>query len=354
MYHSALIFCCWVAVLLPFPWHLLAFQQHMLPEIFGAGLYRSDSAAQAVLYAACAGAGFLCALLLLRISTERRSVVVGLLRSLLLCYLAAVLARYGADKILKIQFYLPEPTTLYTNFGDLEKDTLYWSTLGTSRPYNLFLGTAELFAALLLLFRRTRRGGLLLALTVFIQVLAVDVCFGIGVQLFSGFLLLLTVLLLAPDARNWLDFFLGRGAAAVAGDAPATRVVRKYGVMLLIAVEAAWPLLQGKPWNDDAALRPPLHGAYQIEWQSPASLLPRASMAFVHRAGYLVLKDGATMHPYQLRTDTAGSELRLLMNGQWKAIRYEAGGDSTLTLFYNNLPVLRSKALNWRALPALK
>lgn len=364
-YRSVLLFATLVALLLPFPWQLFSFQQHLLPHWFGAELYRSDSGAQLRLYGVLALLGLAAGALMGRRSTERVAQGTALLRALLTAYLAAVLARYGADKLFKTQFYLPEPTTLYTPFGALEKDTLYWSTLGLSRPYNLFLGGTEVLAALLLLFRRTRRAGLLLALSVFIQVLAVDLCFGIGVRLFSGFLLLLAIMLLAPDAASWLRFLQGKAVAA-RGDDPETgagaacrwRPFAKGIVLLLVVAEALWPALRRGNWNDDAAARPPLHGAYAVELQLPEAQggLPPARRLLLHRAGYLVLQDSnERLQPYPMLLDTALHRLRLQRGGSWQSYDYRYA-DSTLELFTgrNATLLLRAQALNWRALPALR
>ncbi|RYY86191.1 MAG: hypothetical protein EOO15_15130 [Chitinophagaceae bacterium] len=357
LYHTALAFGCLVALLLPFPWHLLSFQQHLLPRLFGNSLYLSDSSAQAALYAALALLALVLAALLSR-KPAAMARLAAIMRGFLFLYLAAVLARYGADKLLKIQFYLPEPTTLYTPFGQLEKNTLYWSVLGASRPYSIFLGATELLAAVCLIFPRFRRAGLLLALTVFIQVLAVDLCFGIDVRMFSGFLLLLTMVLLSPDAGNWWAFFCGRSGYGPLRSRE-THIMRLYGIACgLILLEALWPVLRGGDWNDDGAARPPLHGAYAVLDQDAGTTLPRAQRVFVHRAGYLVLQDSsAALYPYQLITDTATGQFSLLRSGRQLRFSYTyTAGDSILCLYDDNgkaKPLLRARALNWRALPAL-
>jgi len=49
----------------------------------------------------------------------------------LVFYLSLVMLKYGFDKVFKVQFYLPEPNLLYTPLGLLERDILYWSTIGS-------------------------------------------------------------------------------------------------------------------------------------------------------------------------------------------------------------------------------
>src|SRR5205085_9499653 len=108
---------------------------------------------------------------------------------LFIYYLCLQLLKYGVDKIFKNQFYLPEPNTLFTPAGMLDKDILYWSTMGTSYGYNIFLGSLEIAAALFILIKRTRLIGLLLSLGILINVTEVNFGFDISVKLFSLFLL---------------------------------------------------------------------------------------------------------------------------------------------------------------------
>ncbi|RYD88544.1 MAG: hypothetical protein EOP54_27080, partial [Sphingobacteriales bacterium] len=83
-------------------------------------------------------------------------------KTIVLYFLAYVFLKYGFDKVFGLQFYTPAPNILYTPFGNLDKDILFWSTMGTSPAYSIFTGMVEVVAALLLLSRRTRTVGLML------------------------------------------------------------------------------------------------------------------------------------------------------------------------------------------------
>ena len=80
-------------------------------------------------------------------------------------YLALQLFLYGFNKVFKCQFFLPEPNTLYTHIGEAPKDLLFWSAMGSSYFYTVFGGVLEVFAASLLLFRKTYLLGSLMALS---------------------------------------------------------------------------------------------------------------------------------------------------------------------------------------------
>jgi hypothetical protein len=380
LYLASLCFALLVAFLLPFPWRVMPWQQHATPWLLGnmfragekalqfipSSLYRSDSRQQLWLYALLGVLAFAVALFIKNTKSFKKEPqrVINLLQSLLALYLSAVLIRYGCEKIFKLQFYMPEPNTLYTPFGMLDKDILYWSTIGTSRSYNIFLGGTEVLAALLVFFRPTRRAGLLLAASVFIQVLAVDLCFGITVRLFSAFLLLCTIILLAPDAGRWIHFFRGDAVAAMPAARDSSRWFRvgKLVAGLLLLIEAFLPAWQSGTINDDARTRPPLHGAYVVTAQAPEYFggLPPSRRVFVHRAGYLVLQDSADrLQSFPLRIDTIHKMLHVQTRaGKNRSFwyRYDAADSLLIIHTTDKIPaeILRARMLHWRNLPALR
>ncbi len=125
-------------------------------------------------------------------------------------YLAFVLLKYGFDKVFKLQFYLPEPNILYSEFGMLTKDILYWSTIGTSRFYNISIGVIELVTAGLILFSRTRTLGLLGASLIFAHIVIINFGFDISVKTYSMLLLLMALVSVAPELKSIYNFFIRR------------------------------------------------------------------------------------------------------------------------------------------------
>ncbi|MBA5793052.1 hypothetical protein H1R17_05715 [Flavobacterium sp. xlx-214] len=108
-------------------------------------------------------------------------------------YLIFVLLVYGFNKLFLEQFPEPESNILYTNFGMLQKDILYWSVLGLAPTYTFLIGFLECLTAFLLFFRKTRLFGLLLAFVSFSYIFIVNISFDISVKIFSFLLLLITV-----------------------------------------------------------------------------------------------------------------------------------------------------------------
>ena len=102
--------------------------------------------------------------------------------------LAFFLLKYGLDKVFKAQFYLPEPNTLYTPMGLLSKDILFWSTMGSSYAYSVFMGILEVLPAVLLFSSNTRLLGGIIAFGVLLNVLAINLSFDISVKVLSFYL----------------------------------------------------------------------------------------------------------------------------------------------------------------------
>ena len=276
-------------------------------------------------------------------------------------YLAYHMLIYGFNKVFKWQFFLPEPNTLYTTVGDMHRDLLYWSAMGSSHAYNVFLGTAELLAGLLLLFRRTRLAGALAAFVLLLNIVVVNFSFNISVKLLSLFLFLLSILLLGYYRRFLLRLFQypekipGKQLYRDIG----IRGKMKYGLKSVIII---WllagtlaPYLASGNLNDDRASRPVFHGAYEVSsFVHNGDTLPplltdpyRWRRVFVHRRDYLVIQgmDG-TMQDFQFVADTVSHTWRIREEGSdWSAelayrepapgliqIRARLGGDSVYAL----------------------
>lgn len=296
-----------------------------------------------------------------------------LLNKLFAYYLAFILFKYGFDKLFKAQFYLPEPNTLFTPFGQLDQDILYWSTIGTSHSYNLFLGTTEVLAALLLLFNRTRATGLFLSLGIIINVLAINICFDISVKLFSLVLLYLSLLGLLPHLTTFVKVFILKKNVAPYVETPGfallqhplSRAGLKSLVIIFIFVQCFLPYAAQGNYNDDLAPRPYLHGAYEITNIKPVSdsaesAEPLIKRIFFHRAGFLIFQDkNDAMKDYKLEVDLTRHKLLLKdYNSSETELHFVYSvKDSTLEMQYffkGKEYLLQAKAINWRKLPALQ
>lgn len=288
-------------------------------------------------------------------------------------YLALQLLQYGLDKVFKAQFYLPEPNTLYTPLGQVSKDLLFWSSMGTSYSYTIFTGAAEVVAAVLIIFKRTRLLGLLAGFALLLHISAINFSFDISVKAYSCFLLLLSIYLLIPFINRLYQFFFTQEPIAAVTNGsdypffkqPFVSVFFKSLFIGLVAVEAFYPYIKSGNFNDDLQQRPFLHGAYEVNTVTVGGdTVARASSPFrrffIHRNGYMIFQNQQEeMQDYQLTYDTS-HQLLILKDYQLQEtiLRYNySSRDSLLSLRYkmNGQDYeLTGRQLNWRELPVLK
>lgn len=236
--------------------------------------------------------------LVFSIPAKQKNKMEQVLFSLVYWYLSLQLMRYGANKLFKHQFYLPEPNILFTRVGNLDRDILYWTSMGTSYEYNVFMGIIEILPAVLLLIPRFRFVGLLVSVGVFTNVLAVNIGFDITVKCFSGFLLFLSVFGLLPY-KDKIMFLFGFQAKEMELQQLKTtkhtasflkRFISIFAVFFIFA-ETLYSYVQSGNFNDDKAPRPFLHGAYKsIE---PITHPKQLAYVFIHRRGYLIFQNAS-------------------------------------------------------------
>ncbi len=286
---------------------------------------------------------------------------------LLLLHLSWSMFNYGANKIFKLQFYSPEPNILYTPFGKLDKDILYWSTIGTSYSYSLFLGLAEVIAGSLLLFKRLRRVGLLLCFFLSVNIFAINLCFDISVKLYSGFLLLASVVMILHEK----GFLTGSQRCKLvnhsAPDWSFTKPYVKHFIHLafvsLIFIIYFLPAIRSGYLNQDETPRHPLSGAYTVTnmiTSDSTRMAQHIKNIFIHRQNFLIFQsDNDAMQDYKLLIDE--SEKKFILTDydlRQTEFNYQySAADSTLTLAHLKAGhefTLVARALNWQKLPALQ
>ena len=214
------------------------------------------------------------------------------IRPIIRYYLALILLIYGFSKVFKAQFYLPEPNLLFTPLGNLDKDILFWSTIGSSRSYSIFLGIIEIIPALLLLFRKTAFIGSLMAIGVLIHVVSINFSYSISVKIFSLFLLILALFLAFKTIKNtWHLFQTGQFSTTDFFEPKRSYKKPFYPflkslIIVLLFIEALAPAIKSSNFNDDKVLRPLYHGAYNVQENQWG-----IKRFFIHRDGYLIFQD---------------------------------------------------------------
>lgn len=283
-------------------------------------------------------------------------------------FLALHLLAYGTSKLFKVQFFLPEPNTLYTPLGELTPDILFWSTMGSAYGYTVFSGIIEIIPALLLLFRPTRSLGALIALGVMTNVLALNLGFDISVKLFSSFLLLSSVLILLPSAKTFYQFFCLQQSVGLKTYSPKLTKwpyrISKFLALGLIVLNAFLPYIQTQNFNDDQATRPFLHGAYAVDdfyWNGEEieACFDQTSgwqRVFIHRRGYFIIQN--MQGKFQdFKLDIQNNQLLLKdYKDQTHTLKYSYN-EKQLFLHgkINGFPIkLKATPLDWEELPLIK
>ena len=112
--------------------------------------------------------------------------------------LGLIMVAYGLIKIFQIQFRLP-PSSYEIPLGHLDGITLTWAFLGYNSWFAFLLGIFEFLSGVLLLFKSTKLMGGILLLPTLIAIFLINNAFGFltYMRIFTGFLLLLNILLLA-------------------------------------------------------------------------------------------------------------------------------------------------------------
>jgi hypothetical protein len=152
----------------------------------------------AVLAAACTLLWSLVLVFIPRIKSVADAWLFSVVRVLIRFFLMQMLLGYGFAKVYPMQF--PAPTYRLTQtFGDFSPMGLLWAFMGYSTAYQIFTGTVEVAAGLLLTTRRTTFLGALLTIVAMTQIFALNMCFDVPVKLYSLHYLVMGLFLAAPD-----------------------------------------------------------------------------------------------------------------------------------------------------------
>src|ERR1051325_7316336 len=146
-------------------------------------------------------------------------------RTILRFYVIADMLHFAVAKFTVKQFGIgPEGIDLVTPLGNWQGGTVMWRTMGESMVYGIFTGLGEFTAAILLLRRRTTTLGAMVLLTVASTIFTYDIVASHHYSKLAWQFMMISVILMAPDARRVRDFYLTNTPAPAA--TPAVPIVR--------------------------------------------------------------------------------------------------------------------------------
>ena len=180
---------------------------------------------------------------------------------------------YGMVKAIPLQMPAPNLTRLLEPFGNFSPMGVLWYSIGASFPYERFAGAMELAAAVLLFIPRLWILGAMVLVADSVQIFALNMSYDVPVKLFSFHLIVMGLVLLAPELRRLADIFvLNRPAGPSPMPPLARRVwVRRSLVALQIAFGAyvigSSYVEARQAWNTRGwgAPKPPLYGIWTVE-----------------------------------------------------------------------------------------
>jgi hypothetical protein len=183
---------------------------------------------------------------------------------------------YGMIKAVPLQMPAPALTRLLEPFGNFSPMGVLWASIGASASYERFAGVMELGAAMLLFVPRTATLGALVLLADSVQIFTLNMTYDVPVKLFSFHLILMALVLLAPESRRLLNVLVLDRAAPPSSQPPLARGVRAQ--RLLVAAQlvfasyliAVFVMSARDGWRSygGGAPKPALYGIWDVKKMS--------------------------------------------------------------------------------------
>jgi hypothetical protein len=184
--------------------------------------------------------------------------------------LGATLVQYGLAKVIPLQMPEPGPLRLIERFGDFSPMGVLWASVGASQPYEIFTGCVELIGGALLFAPQTALLGGLVTLAATTQVFVLNMTYDVPVKQFSFHLVLLSLFVIAPDARRLVDVILLNRPAVPSTLRASGRRTRRWSIPQLAFgayVVVATGISNVSMWRTygGGAAKPPLYGVWTVD-----------------------------------------------------------------------------------------
>ena len=180
---------------------------------------------------------------------------------------------YGLAKAVPLQMPFPDLTRLVKPYGNFSPMGVLWSSVGASPAYEMFAGSAEMLAGILLIFPRMTALGALVCLIDSAYIFTLNMTYDVPVKLFAFHLILMSLFLLAPESSRLADFFLSNRATAPSTQPPLFRTRRANRIALAVQIVIGMWLIginaygSWSGWHTGGAGRPKsaLYGIWNVE-----------------------------------------------------------------------------------------
>ncbi len=187
--------------------------------------------------------------------------------------LGSTMVSYGMAKAIPLQMPAPGLTRLLEPFGNFSPMGVLWYSIGAARGYEIFAGCAELAGGVLLFVPRTATLGALICLADAIQIFMLNMTYDVPVKVFSFQLILMSLLVLAPDASRLANVILLNRTAGPSTRPPLLRGRRANRIVLAAQVVFGVYLIgmglrgaaQGWTRYGGGAPKSPLYGIWNVD-----------------------------------------------------------------------------------------
>jgi uncharacterized membrane protein YphA (DoxX/SURF4 family) len=205
------------------------------------------------------------------------------LRSYVRLSVGAAMLMYGSEKIFRMNFQQPNFYKLLQPLGDYSLMGLLWACMGASRSYSIFAGCVQMFSGILLFIPRLTTLGALVGLAVFSNIFALNLSYDLPLKLSSFHVLLGCLLLVLPDARRLVNFFLlNRSVAPYPETALFNRKRLNAGALVaqlalggFLVCSYLYQTHDFEKRNFSMASRPPFYGVWTVdEFKLGGKVLP--------------------------------------------------------------------------------
>jgi hypothetical protein len=223
----------------------------------------------------------------------------------------STMVSYGMVKAIPLQMPAPGLTRLLEPFGHFSPMGVLWYSIGSSRSYEMFAGITELAGGILLFVPGLRILGALVTLAASVQIFTLNMTYDVPVKLFAFHLILMCLVLLAPEAKRIMRVLVLNKTAEPSTQPPLFRGMRArraaFAVQLLLgayivgmnAVDAreSWYARGG------GAPKPPLYGIWNVDEMRVDGVVRSALVSDYGRWRRVIVQNAASIS-FQRMDDT--------------------------------------------------
>lgn len=187
--------------------------------------------------------------------------------------LGSTMIPYGMVKAIPMQMPAPSLQRLLEPFGNFSPMGVLWYSIGASKGYEMFAGSMELVGGLLLFVPQFATLGAIVTFADAVQIFTLNMTYDVPVKLFSFHLILMSLLLIAPEAGRIAKVLVLNRTAGPSAQQPLFR--RSSLAFVAIAVQLVYggyivwtnyaDARQSWTQRGGGAPKSPLYGIWNIE-----------------------------------------------------------------------------------------